>query len=835
MPIFLKMPAKLPTPALFLRGGMVPRSHPWFLAILALAALFIGALTASDARAADARYEGISADGSTVFFTSKDRLVTGDTDNRTDVFARAFDLGVGEYVTRQVSLSPTGGNAAHDVQYSGASADGTKVFFVTKEPLTPDDDDQESDIYMRNLSINTTVRVSKGESSCEAQGCGNGEASSNVILDGVVPTGSKVFFATTEKLSSGDTDARLDIYVRDLSASTTSRVSRGDSSCESQGCGNADIAISVVDGGVVPNGTRVFFTTTEKLSPDDTDSPAALDIYMRDLSGGATQLVSEAGVCPAGLPLGENCDPNYAGTSADGAHAFFETNEQLSPADADQSQDVYDWSSGAQTLVSVGADGLNKAGIVTFAGNSASGSDVFLHTTVRLDEGADSDSAQDVYRYAGGTTSLVSAGATSCLPACGGDTDSATLVWVSPDDSTPAIFFTTDGSLTPNDEDDAQDIYERKAGETTLISEGDPSCAATECGNGPIDAFFSRASNDGLHVFFTTDESLLGLDPEEPLLPADTDESKDIYERFSGATKLVSTGINGNGAFDASLHGISQSGSRAFFVTKERLTENDDFNQEDVYSRSTVGTQLVSVGNNPDLELGPPPPALEGTNPASPNISTEPAVFGQAESGTAIKLYDSPNCEEGEPVANGTAAQLLAPGITVTVPVGSTTSFWATAEADGIVSPCSNAVTYKQGSPSPPPPPPPGSEGGSGGGTGGGAGSGNTTTGQGSPASGEPKTHSGGIPFVTPETRITFGPSFKTRKRKVVFRFFDATEQPGSRFFCRLDRSRWRSCGSPMKLKGLARGNHVFQVQAENAIGVKEAQPTKRRFKVVRG
>ena len=42
-------------------------------------------------------------------------------------------------------------------------------------------------------------------------------------------------------------------------------------------------------------------------------------------------------------------------------------------------------------------------------------------------------------------------------------------------------------------------------------------------------------------------------------------------------------------------------------------------------------TRLVSTGNSPDLELGPPAPTLEGTNPASPAASTSPAIFGEAE------------------------------------------------------------------------------------------------------------------------------------------------------------------------------------------------------------
>jgi hypothetical protein len=801
--------------------------------------LFVCALNVPGARAADAKYEGISADGSVAFFSSKDRLVSGDTDNKTDLFARSFDENVGEYVTRQVSLSSTGGNAAHDVQFSGVSADGTKVFFVTNEPLVPNDDDEERDIYLRNLSTNTTERVSRGDSACETQGCGNGEApngeaASNVILSGVIPTATKVFFATREQLTPDDKDNRLDIYVRNLSANTTVRVSQGDISCEVQGCGNGDFTANAVDDGVASDGNRVFFATTEKLVPGDTD--LSVDIYVRDLSAESTQLVSKAGDCPP-LPSNENCDPNFAGASDDGSHAFFETNESLSLADDDESQDVYDWAEGLPVLVSVGSDGLNKDGVVTYAGSSADGEEVFLGTVAPLDVTADLDTAQDIYRRAGGVTSLVSAGDLACSPTCGNGPEAATLVWVSPDDSTAAVFFSTEEPLAPEDEDSAQDIYERSGGQTTLISQGDASCAAVKCGNGLIDSFFALASNDGLHVFFVTDESLLGPDPEEPLLSGDTDANQDIYERFSGATRLVSTGTrNRNEAFDANLHGVSASGSRAFFVTKERLTDTDDYDQNDVYSRSAGGTQLVSVGNNPDLILGPPPPLLEGTTPKSPNLSLAPSVLGQAEAGAAIKLYDKVNCEEGEPVATGTAAELAAPGIAVTVVAGSTTSFWATAEVDGIVSPCSNAVTYKQAAPSTPPPSP-APEGGSGtGGTSGGSGG---SAGSGGPGGGSggsvPKTHNGGIAYVAPETRITFGPSFKTKKLKVVFRFFDATGQPGSSFVCRLDRRKWQPCGSPMRLRKLARGRHIFRVKAKNAIGVWEAQPTKRPFKVVRG
>lgn len=86
---------------------------------------------------------------------------------------------------------------------------------------------------------------------------------------------------------------------------------------------------------------------------------------------------------------------------------------------------------------------------------------------------------------------------------------------------------------------------------------------------------------------------------------------------------------------------------------------------------------------------------------------------------------------------------------------------------------------------------------------------------------------------MTPRTLITFAPASKTRARRPVFRFTDSTEQEGTSFKCKLDRERWKGCSSPVKLRKLKLGRHVFQVKAVNAVGVPELAPTKRPFKVV--
>jgi len=779
--------------------------------VLLFLSLALGcAIAAPSALGAPATYGGISSDGSVAVFSGAEQMVPGDTDQEVDVYVRAFDSILGEYVTRQVSLGPSGGNDTLPSFFDGIAADGTEVFFSSREAMVPADTDSKEDVYVRNLTENRTLLASAGDPSCAAQSCGNGAVDSNFTPGGVVAAGGGVFFTTSERLIDSDLDSDIDIYFRDVDGEATVLVSAGAASC-SPGCGNGPNGAAFR--GTDKTGDRAFFTSSEKLSSQDEDS--AEDVYRRDISAGTTAMVSVPGTCPPELPAGQNCNPSYGGASPDGSHVFFETNEQLSGGDTDKSQDLYDWSGAAPVLSSIGPDGgnANEKSIVTYAGSSGDGATVYFLTRERLDTTADSDDEQDVYQRAGGVTTLVSTGEGEkgngpSLASFGGASTSA---------GPQVVFFHTAEALTSEDADSAQDVYRRTGGVTTLVSIGPTG------GNGGANASFGRASDDGSKVFFAT---------TEPLVAQDTDSSSDIYRRAGGETILVSTGqINGNGPFNPSLFGVSATGDKAFFATQERLTEGDDFaGESDVYSWTEPGTiRLVSVKNSPDLLLGPPPPALEKTVPASPNSSTAPTIVGQAQAGSLVKLYKTFDCS-GEPVAEGTAEDLAAPGLTVTTPVapGSTTNFRATAEAEGIVSPCSSAISYKQeeAAPPPPPPPPPGEEG-----SGGSGGTGEPRTSGGKTSGGGTR---GGVAYVTPLPRITFAPASKTRLRRPTFRFHDAIEQPGTRFFCRVDRRKWVACTSPTKLKKLELGRHVFSVKALNAVGTPGAAPVKRAFKVVR-
>lgn len=780
----------------------------------ALAALLCVALILAPekAGAADARFEAASADGSVAFFTTDEApLLLGDNDLKTDVYMRAYDSspGIEDFVTRKVSTGPAGGNNAIDAFFVGASEDGSRVFFSTRESLVLEDTDHAIDLYLRDTVGNTTTLLSRGEPGCEAADCGNAEVPANFVQRGVTPDGSSVFFVTAERLVAEDGDSVSDVYVRDVDAGTTALVSRGDSACEPTGCGDGDVPVLGFED-VSVDGSKVVFRTAEDLTATDNDGGAP-DLYQRNLLTERTLQVSVPGECPT-------CIPSYGASSDDGAHVVFETSGALDPADDDGKQDVYDWSGGAATLVSTGPVGGNGEepavfpGVVSaFPGISADGSRIVFETAESL-VGAD-DGGVDVYERSGGVTSLVSRRDPACdLPDCGPSELPATFRWMSPDDSSSGILFGTAEPLVSADEDDRQDVYRRSGGETTLVSAG------AFGGDGEFNVSFTGASHDGAHVFILTTEQLAALD---------SDGSADIYDIFGGTATLISIGpAGGNGPFGAGLTGttaVSEDGSHVFFTTDERLTVDDkDLEERDVYQHTATGTLLVSTGNA--VQLGPAPPSQLSTDPASPGSSTTPSIKGNAESGSSIQVYGDSSCS-GEPLRTGTAEALGGSGIQVSVSSGSTTSFWLSAEAEGITSNCAGPVTYKHSGGGTPPP-----SGESGGGLSGGSGG----------SSPRPKRGDGidddrnpGIAYVRPVTRITFGPSFRTLRRKVVFRFTDETGQPHTRFSCKLDRRRWRRCSSPFKLAKLSAGPHVFRVRGVNGTGERETRPAKRKFRVV--
>jgi hypothetical protein len=95
--------------------------------------------------------------------------------------------------------------------------------------------------------------------------------------------------------------------------------------------GGSALTTSHLDRALTDDGRRVFFDTSEALTPEDTNG--AVDVYEYDVPSGAAHLIS-SGTDPS--------DSYFMDASANGDDVFFVTRAQLVGWDADQAYDLYD-------------------------------------------------------------------------------------------------------------------------------------------------------------------------------------------------------------------------------------------------------------------------------------------------------------------------------------------------------------------------------------------------------------------------------------------------------------------------------------------------------------
>jgi hypothetical protein len=496
-----------------------------------------------------ANHNGNSADGTKVWFTTEEQLVSGDADTLADIYERAGG------VTTQISVGPNGDDGLYTAGWKGASEDGSHVFMQTTEPLVASDTDGDCgigdvatgpcyDVY--EYSNGTTTLVSSG---------GNGAF--HVSYRGNSADGTRVFFRTEEQMSASDTDDEGDIYQRFGGTTTllTTGPTGGNGPFEGHWRGSSR------------DGTRVFFDSDESLVAADTDS--ASDTYER--SGSTTTLLSTG-------PTGGNgnFDAAFRGSSKDGSHVFIETAEPLVASDTDSAIDVYDRSGGTTTAISTG----NGSGDSLFEGTSDGGTRVLFTTTDQL-SASDTDSQRDVYERSSGTSTLISTGQTG-----GNGAAEAIFQGASADGST--VVFGTNESLVAADTDGRFDLYQRSGGVTTLVSTGSGSF------NGSSDAYFRDLSTDGKRVIFETIEQLE---------TSDTDLFPDVYERYANATTRLSTGASGGNDGQVSVYlGASDDATRVFFQTGEKLDAVDTDTQSDVYQAAVTSGYARPKGATP-LEI----------------------------------------------------------------------------------------------------------------------------------------------------------------------------------------------------------------------------------------
>lgn len=223
------------------------------------------------------RRPDISADGSIVAFSSDaSTLVDGDGNGVTDVFVRDWVDGPAERVS--VHSDGTEGNSpSFDVSISG---DGRFVVFSSLATnLVDGDANGVSDIFMHDRNTSTTTRLSMAAG-------GDVEADGASTLPVISQDGTVVAFdSDATNIVEGDSNERNDVFVLVLETGEYIRVSV--SSFGDQADGGSGIASVSGDGQVVS-----FLSSASNLVERPTSG--AGDIFVHDRGEGTTELVTAA-------------------------------------------------------------------------------------------------------------------------------------------------------------------------------------------------------------------------------------------------------------------------------------------------------------------------------------------------------------------------------------------------------------------------------------------------------------------------------------------------------------------------------------------------------------
>jgi hypothetical protein len=292
------------------------------------------------------------------------------------------------------------------------------------------------------------------------------------------------------------------------------------------GACNAEALVSPV--GFASDGSRAFFTTTQQLVNGDID--ATNDVYACDIPAGAIAAQLPLNTCPnlRQLTTGSADVENVARVSKDGSHVYFVARGVLAANRGANDQTAV---AGAHNLYVWETDAEHPEGHTTFLARITNLPDVALSNSetqttpdgrylivgtstplVSSGPGADTDSANDVYRYDSETGEWLRLSTDSI--GSGGNAEISALVGfrnaLTTDGHT--VVFTTAEALAPADSNSELDVYAWHEGQVSVISH--------DGGLSPDFGGDPGISASGSDIFFSTTRQVTA---------ADSDTSFDVY------------------------------------------------------------------------------------------------------------------------------------------------------------------------------------------------------------------------------------------------------------------------------------------------------------------
>lgn len=261
--------------------------------------------------------------------------------------------------TLRVSVSAEGEEGTRESVEPLLSADGGSVVFSSLAPnLVPDDTNEVSDIFLRDLVTGGIERVSVADDGSQAEPRGT-FLEHGSYYPAVSAGGRYVTFASvSSNLVPGDTqDEVLDVFLRDRIASATYKISIGWD-------GRAPDYDSYVSAVSADGRFVAFDSDATTLVPDETNE--STDVFVRDRLTNDIRRVSVSSSGDEG-----NADSVLASMSANGRHVVFQSwADNLVADDTNGLPDVFvhDLVTAVTTRLSVSATGDELRGISLAAG-----------------------------------------------------------------------------------------------------------------------------------------------------------------------------------------------------------------------------------------------------------------------------------------------------------------------------------------------------------------------------------------------------------------------------------------------------------------------------------
>ncbi len=510
----------------------------------------------------------LSGDGRYVTFESAStNLVAGDTNGLRDIFVRDLQTGNTVRVTKGTGGAQTDGDSVEP----SMSGDGRRIFFESwATNLVPSDTNGLRDVYMYDVPTATTTRISLTQSGGEP----NAES-----LD-VYPSADgyhAVFTSMASNIVTGDTNGRMDLFVRDLPKPIKIDFKISPPS------GVAPLPVEFDASGTTGNGAIVsyqwdFGDGTNGAGPVVNHVYAAKGTYMPSLT-----VVDTAGNTETYHAQQTPLPKRFAGHNA--LRMVTVTDPTVVCSDVVERTSVD----------SAAVEGNDASDTLTgqSAANQASADGNFVVYTSAADnlDGSDTNQASDVFlrNRATGTTTRVSRG---MQDANGNPTESnarSSLPAISAD-GTSVAFLSDATNLVAGDTNGATDVFVWNAA-TGTVDRVNLGSQGQEADASSVDA--PALSDDGSLVAFSSYAT--------NLVPGDSNgNTADVFVRdlAHGTTEVVSLNQAGTQEpYPSRAPDVNGDGTLVAFVTLSHLTVQDNNEAVDVFvhDRTLHKVALASV------------------------------------------------------------------------------------------------------------------------------------------------------------------------------------------------------------------------------------------------